>query len=118
MGKSANGSKPAGGGGGGRGSGRGRDGGCNLQVRHWDLVAGRCGTTLSSRALWQQHLSWWSCLSSLLSAPPPGGKSQKGGSRRAPPALKDLVNRCSPPVGMGKDGRVGIKEMFTGGSGS
>lgn len=41
-----------------------------------------------------------------------------GGKKRGPTVLKDLVDKCSPPVGSGEEGKVEVKDMFTGGSGS
>ena len=51
----------------------------------------------------------------LLVRPPPGGR---GVRRVTTETLKDLVDGCSPPVGTGDIGRVGVADMFTGGSGS
>ncbi|KAL7526588.1 hypothetical protein ACHAXR_001554, partial [Thalassiosira sp. AJA248-18] len=45
-------------------------------------------------------------------------KSSSGTKKRGPTVLKDLVDKCSPPVGSGKDGNVEVTDMFTGGSGS
>ena len=46
----------------------------------------------------------------------PGGKQQRrsGGTG----VLKDIVGKCPPPVGSGEDGKVALKDMFQGGSGS
>ncbi|KAL7431488.1 hypothetical protein ACHAXM_002729 [Skeletonema potamos] len=41
-----------------------------------------------------------------------------GGKRRSPSVLKDIVAKCPPPVGNGDDGKVTLKDMFQGGSGS
>lgn len=45
-------------------------------------------------------------------------KPSSGTKKRGPTVLKDLVDKCSPPVGSGEDGNVGVADMFTGGSGS
>ena len=37
--------------------------------------------------------------------------------KRSPTVMKDLFDKCTPPVGSGGDG-VGVTDMFTGGSGS
>mmetsp|Transcript_23241 Transcript_23241/g.47307 ORF Transcript_23241/g.47307 Transcript_23241/m.47307 type:complete len:723 (-) Transcript_23241:86-2254(-) len=39
-------------------------------------------------------------------------------TRRKPTSLTELVEKCSPPVGSGMDGKVEVTDMFTGGSGS
>ncbi|KAL7551644.1 hypothetical protein ACHAWF_014831 [Thalassiosira exigua] len=41
-----------------------------------------------------------------------------GAKKRGPTVLKDLVDKCLPPVGTGMDSKVGVADMFTGGSGS
>ncbi|KAL9190852.1 hypothetical protein ACHAXT_000558 [Thalassiosira profunda] len=45
-------------------------------------------------------------------------KPSSGSQRRKPTVLKDLVDKCPPPVGSGQEGKVEVKDMFTGGSGS
>lgn len=52
----------------------------------------------------------------VLFAPSLSGSSRK--KRRGPSVLKDIVAKCPPPVGEGDDGKVTLKDMFTGGSGS
>ena len=42
-------------------------------------------------------------------------KPSSGTKKRGPSVLKDLVDKCSPPVGYDN---VGVADMFTGGSGS
>jgi len=41
-----------------------------------------------------------------------------GEKKRGPTVLKDFVDKCLPPVGSGEDAKVGVADMFTGGSGS
>jgi L-2-hydroxyglutarate oxidase LhgO len=43
--------------------------------------------------------------------------SSSSGRKRAT-VLKDIVDKCPPPVGVGDDGKVKLADMFTGGSGS
>ena len=43
------------------------------------------------------------------------GHNKKG---KKPVPMKDLVEKCPPPVGSGDDGNVEVTDMFTGGSGS
>jgi len=45
-------------------------------------------------------------------------KPSSGTKKQGPTVLKDIVDKCSPPVGSGKDGKVEVADMFTGGSGS
>ena len=52
----------------------------------------------------------------LLFGSSPGGGTKK--RKGKPPAMKDLVEKCSSPAGSGKQGNVEVTDMFTGGSGS
>lgn len=49
----------------------------------------------------------------VLFLPGGGGKGRRGSS-----VLKDIIAKCPPPVGTGDDGKVSLKDMFQGGSGS
>ncbi len=51
----------------------------------------------------------------LFGSSPTFGNKTK---RRKPMSLKELVEKCSPPIGSGADGKVEVTDMFTGGSGS
>lgn len=45
-------------------------------------------------------------------------KPSSGSKKQGPTVLKDLVDKCSGPVGSGVNGKVEVTDMFTGGSGS
>ena len=45
-------------------------------------------------------------------------KPSSGKKKRGPVILKDLVDKCTLPVGSGESGKVEVTDMFTGGSGS
>jgi len=45
-------------------------------------------------------------------------KPSSGTKKQGPTDLKKLVDQCSPPVGSGEDSKVDVKDMLTGGSGS
>ena len=131
MGKSADGSEPASGGGGG-------GGGKGAAIYRWSGIASSLVVAaMGAMMALDGNVDYCTRMRSAAAAafvlavafvllvlrPPPGGAvstapSRKGAGRGAPTALKDLVDKCSPPVGTGEDGRVGVEEMFTGGSGS
>lgn len=45
-------------------------------------------------------------------------KPFSGSKKRGPTVLKDLIDKCSSPVGSGSEGKVEVEDMKTGGSGS